>query len=259
MKNANYSEITESTGQRATREQLERLYQRYRFASTQITGGAILEVGCGSGMGLAYLKRYASRVTGGDIDMQNIEAATQKHRGNREITVVHMDAHDLPFDDESFDTILLLETIYYLENPEQSVSEAHRTLSKKGKLIVCTVNKSWKDFHPSKYSRKYFSVPELDALLRNKFANREFYAAFEVEDATISTKMYSLVKRTASKLSLIPGSLKARELLKRLFIGELQPIPAEVSDGITEYREPVPLRKDCPTGRYKILYVVASK
>jgi len=256
---AKYYEITERPGQKATREQLERLYQRYHFACKYISGGSVLEVACGSGMGLGYLSGYASRVVGGDIDRINAEAAALYHRRNGKITVLELDAHDLPFDDESFDTIVLFEAIYYLEKPEQFISEAHRLLKNSGHLIICTVNKSWKDFHPSKYSFVYLSAPELHALLQSIFVNVETYGAFEVKDTAINTKVFSLLKRTASRLNLIPGSLKARERLKRLFIGSLEPIPAEINDGMAEYHEPERLGSDYPTDRYKILYAIATK
>lgn len=256
---AKYFEITESSGQRATKEQLERLYQRYRFACDYISGGSVLEVACGSGVGLGYIAKSASRVVGGDIDRKNVEAAGDYYRGNREITVLRLDAHDIPLKDASFDTILLFEAIYYLEQPAQFISEAHRLLKYRGNLIICTVNKSWKDFHPSKYSFTYFTAPELVALLQSKFTHVKLYGAFEVSDTGIISNAFSLMKRTASRLNLIPGSLKAREVLKRLFIGRLVQIPDVISDGIADYLEPIPIASDCQTDKYTIVYAVATK
>ncbi len=254
-----YSEITEIPGQIATQEQLERLHQRYHFASKYVTGGVVLEVGCGIGLGLGYLTKTASRVYAGDIDETNVEVATKKYQEHGEISILNLDAQDMPFEDECFDTILLLETLYYLEKPEQFISEAHRLLKNEGHLIICTVNSSWKDCHPSKYSCKYFSVPELYALLHALFVHSEIYGAFEVTDSGLKTKIVSLTRRIASRLHLIPGSLEAREPLKRIFIGRLRPIPPEIEDGMTTYNEPVPIESNCPTDKYKILYAVAIK
>ena len=256
---AEYSEITEGPGQKATKEQLERLYHRYHFASRYIAGGEVLEVGCGSGIGLGYLAKRASRVVGGDIDRENVEEAAYYHRENRDISVLKLDAHNLPFDDECFDAILLFEVIYYLEKPEQFISEAHRLLKDPGYLIICTVNRNWKDFHPSKYSIKYFSVPELYALLQTSFSFVEILGAFAASDNGIKARAFSSVKKTASKLNLIPGSLKARERLKRIFIGSLEPIPAEIRDGTIGYWEPVTIASNTSTDKFKILYAVATK
>lgn len=256
---SNFYEITEKPGDMATAEQLERLYCRYRFAKDYINKGQVLEVGCGSGMGLVYLSESASKVVGGDIDKNNIELASQYCTGNTNISVIELDAHKLPFPDKSFDVILLFESIYYLENPKGFIEEAFRGLTNNGHLVIGSVNKDWKDFHPSKYAVKYYSVPELDALLRGSFNIIEFFGAFEVDEDGIKSKMYSLIKGSASKLNLIPGSLKARELLKRIFIGRLAPIPPQVFDDMAVCQAPVKIEDHWMTNRYKIFYAVAQK
>lgn len=256
---ARYSEVTESPGQMATREQLERLYQRYRFASRYTASGEVLEVGCGSGLGLGYLADCSSNVVGGDIDKDNVNIAAKYYANRRDITILQLDAHELSFANASFDTILLFEAIYYLERPDRFVSEAYRLLREHGRLIICTVNKSWRDFHPSKYSQEYLTVQELSALLRSEFCDVELYGAFEVMDTSFIQKFLSATKRTASKLNLIPGSLRARELLKRVFIGKLKPIPVQVYEGMADYHDLVPIAGDATTERFKIIYAVASK
>lgn len=252
-------EVTESPGQMATHEQLARLYQRYRFAREYAIDRTVLEVGCGRGLGLGYLSKCALEVVGGDIDKNNVEASEKYYSGHDKVTILWLDAHMLPFESDYFDLVLLFETIYYLERPEVFVAEALRVLKKDGILIICTVNKSWKDFHPSKYSYEYFSAPELAELLQRSFAEVELYGAFRVAESGASSKIYSIIKRTASKLRLIPGSLKARELLKRLFIGRLKPIPNEVFDNTFDYDEPVPASSDHPNDKYKIIYAIARK
>lgn len=253
-----FHEVTEGPGQMATHEQLARLYQRYRFASEFVTDRRVLEVGCGRGLGLGYLSTFALEVMGGDIDESNVEAAARYYSGRNKVTVLNLDAHNLPFEDDYFDVVLLFEAIYYLEKPEMFIAEAHRVLKQDGLLIICTVNKSWKNFHPSKYSYEYFSALELVELLRKCFARVELYGAFREVEGGASFAIFSVIKRTASKLRLIPGSLKAREFLKRLFIGRLEPIPNEVSDRIADYHKPLLLRNDQAFESYKILYAVAT-
>lgn len=253
-----YYEITESPGQKATKEQMERLYHRYRFAKGFIKGGNVLEVACGCGIGLNYLKEYAEQVTGGDIDEDNIRVASSIIK-NKGINVLELDAQNLPFDNESFDTVILFEAIYYLNNPQDFTAEAHRVLKKSGTLIIGTVNRKWNDFHPSKYSTKYYSLSELNNLLSDSFSSVEFRGAFHANGGNIKSKIFSLLKKTASKLNMIPGSLKAREVLKRIFIGRLQPIPTEIFEGIAHYEEPVLLLEDNQTNDFKILYAIAVK
>jgi ubiquinone/menaquinone biosynthesis C-methylase UbiE len=253
-----YASITETPGLKATREQIERLFHRYRFASDYVRGKDVLEVACGSGIGLRFLAKQAKTAVGGDVDKRNLATAADLclHEG---ITVQEMDAHTLPFGKDCFDIVLLYEAIYYLEHPELFVKEAYRTLRPQGVLILCTVNRDWKDFHPSPYTYRYLSVPQLAELLRPPFQVVQCYGAFSTHDGRISGKIASLIKRAAIALHLIPGSLAARAYLKRVFIGPLQPLPWHLDNGTAPYAQPVPISIDHITMDYKIIYAVATK
>ncbi len=258
LKRRNYTEITEFPGQKATREQLERLLNRYRFAQQFAIDKDVLEVGFGSGIGLEYLSKYARKVAGCDIDAQNVSKASQCYGKVEKIEkILCADAHNLPFEDDSFDLVVSFETIYYLKRPEVFISESRRVLREKGMLLIGTVNKDWKDFHPSRYSVRYLSVPELYQLLRACFEEVEVRGAFAVEDGGVKGRVFSFLKRAASKARLIPGSLKAREFLKRLFVGELYPIPERISDEMADYKEPVPIDATSPNHQFKIIYAIA--
>jgi ubiquinone/menaquinone biosynthesis C-methylase UbiE len=220
-----YSAITETSGIKATNEQIARLYQRYQCAREFASGKDVLEIGCGAGLGLGYLAKFAKKVVGGDIEEKNISLAKRYYNGRPNITIDLMDAHNLPIPDGSFDLALLYETIYYLKDPEKCISEAARILRDNGILIVCTVNKDWEDFHPSPYTYKYFSAPGLYDLMSKKFREVKLYGGFPVNKSGTKNEIISLIKRIAIKLNLIPGSLKARAYLKRIFMGKQIPLP----------------------------------
>lgn len=75
-----YSSITESPNLKATQEQLARLYQRYHFARQFAKDKDVLEVACGSGIGLGYLAQVATSVVGGDIDEKNVDLARENYK-----------------------------------------------------------------------------------------------------------------------------------------------------------------------------------
>ena len=54
--------------------------------------------------------------------------------------IVCADAENLPFNEKSFDSIVSLEMIYYLENPLQFIFEAERILKSDGTLVVSFYN-----------------------------------------------------------------------------------------------------------------------
>jgi SAM-dependent methyltransferase len=254
-----YSVITESPGLKATREQLARLYQRYQFARGFSQDRDVLEIGCGTGLGLGYLARVARKVVGGDIEEKNVILSKDYYRDRQNIAIDLMDAHNILLPDRSFDLALLYETIYYLKDVNRCIEEITRVLKENGILIICTVNKDWEDFHPSPYTYKYFSAPELYGLIRESFREVKLYGGFPVENGRGGGEIISLIKRSAVKLNLIPGSLKARAYLKRIFMGRLVPLPPEITDGIAPYEPPVEIAGDQVTRRFKILYAIGKR
>ena len=254
-----YTGVTELPGQRASSEQLARLYHRYKFASQFCKGRDVLEVACGGGIGLGFLAKKAKKVVGGDIDREILEIAKDTYRGSNNIEIYQLDAENIPFENNSFDVILLYEAIYYLTHPERLINEARRVLRKGGRLIICTVNKDWSDFNPSPYSVKYFSVPELSSLIKCKFERVDFYGAFSTEGNGLRDSFVSFIKRTAVNLHLMPKTMKGKELFKRLFFGKLYPLPAEIKEDIAEYSKPVPIASDSPNSSYKVIFAVGCK
>ncbi|MBF0395181.1 MAG: class I SAM-dependent methyltransferase [Desulfobacterales bacterium] len=263
-----YSIITESPGLKATKEQIARLYHRYRFALDYSVNKDVIEVACGSGIGLGYLAKIAKSVTGGDIDENNVALCRKlydfKYRDqspvqNGRIEVSLIDAHHLNFSEQSFGLVLLYEAIYYLKDPAKFIAEAYRILIESGVLIICTVNKDWIDFHPSPYIYKYYSVPELYRLLSEHFSEVELFGAFSTKINNPMSHIVSYIKRIATKFHLIPGSLAGRAYLKRLFLGPLKPTPRQISEGMAEYEPPVLIPSDISNKDYKIIYAVARK
>jgi len=259
-----YWQITEAPGQKASREQVARIYHRYRLALDYARGVEVFEAACGSGISLGYLAGVARRVVGGDIDVVNISAARDARRAltadiREKVDIVRLDAHHLSFSPGSFDLVLLFEAVYYLKDPGLFVTEAARVLRDGGTLIVGTVNKDWPDFHPSPYTHYYPSVPDLYRLLRSSFASVAIYGAFPSRPEGVRQSAISMLKRVAVRFDLIPGSLKARSYLKRLFLGPLADLPGQITEGMADYDPPRPLPADRIDTVHKILYAVARK
>jgi len=251
-----FEDVTETPNAKASREQLTRLYTRYRFASEFCDKRDVLEVACGAGLGLGYLARSAKRVVGGDIHEDNLKFAHKTYNGRPNIYLYLLDAHNMPFDNKSFDVVILYEAIYYLFQPEKFINEAHRVLRDDGILIICTANKDWSGFNPSLYSFKYFSAPELFLLLKNGSFEVKLFGDCIAHTDSLKDKIISAIKQMTVKLHLIPKTMKGKEKLKRIFFGKLKPIPPEISDGMADYIQPVPIPHDVPNMKYKVLFAV---
>lgn len=109
---------------------LRRLYQKwYGFIANTLKAGNILELGGGSG----NLKEFFPDAISSDILFAPWLDAV-------------LDAHDLPFKDESFDSIVLFDVIHHLVEPALFFSEAERTLKPKGRIIIMEPCVSWASF-----------------------------------------------------------------------------------------------------------------
>ena len=254
-----FSGITERSGVMASDEQLSILLTRYELARSFSTNKDVLEIACGSGVGLTYLAKAANRLCAGDIDSSNVELAKKATKNIDNVEVDVIDAHKLDFPNESFDTVILFEAIYYLSDIDTFMSEVKRVLKPNGKLIISSVNCEWPGSNPSPHSIKYYSAKELQELLRDNGFDVKVLAGFFDNLNSPVKKIIRIIRQFAIKFHLIPKTMKGKKLLKRLFLGNLTPIPNEVSDDMSEKESLVEINFSEPQTNYKMLYFIATK
>jgi ubiquinone/menaquinone biosynthesis C-methylase UbiE len=253
-----YSEVTEISGSKVSREQVQRMYTRYRFASDFSKNKDVLEVACGSGQGLGYLANIAKRVVGVDIDQKLLDQAKKQYNKRGDIQLYQADAAKLPFNENSFDVIIMYEAIYYLPEPEKFICEARRVLRDKGILLVCSANCELSSFNPSPFSFKYFSASGLfDLLNKMGFLNISILGDCKVDVWSLKARVLSFIKKQAVNLHLIPKTMKGKELFKRIFMGELVSMPAEIDDSLGQYNPPVEISNAKSDRLHKVIYSIA--
>ena len=255
--NKDFTNVTEQPGQKATKEQLQIMITRYNLAANYCENKDVLDVACGSGIGLDYISQKAKMVVGGDIDLKLVEIAKNNYIDNSKVTVLHLDALNLPFETNSFDVVLLYEAIYYLPNVEQFLREAKRVLRKNGKLIISTVNCQWHGFNPSPFSTKYWSAQEMSNLLQSYNYTPSVLIGF-LDKPDGSNSLVSAIRRIAVKLKLIPNTMEGKERLKRLFYGSLQPIPAKIYENMAVIEPLKPYDSSIDLTFYKQLYIMGQ-
>ena len=112
--------------------------QLYHYAanSVEIEGKKILEVGCGRGGGSAYIVRKFKPdfFIGVDFSYKAIEFC-RKHYQYPGLSFQHGDAESLPFEDESFDVLLNIESSYCYGHMDRFLSEVKRVLRPRGFFI----------------------------------------------------------------------------------------------------------------------------
>lgn len=250
-----YTQVTEISGEAATREQVQRLYARYHFARQYCQDKDVLELGCGSGQGLGYLARVAKNLVAGDYSAPLLRLA-QRHYQER-IPLMQLDAQILPFRDQSFDVLILFEAIYYLPDCAAFARECARVLRPGGTLLLCTANKDLPDFNPSPYSHHYFSPPDFVDLLRPLGFQVDCFGDCPVDHRSPKQRFLSFLKRQARRWQLIPKTMSGKKLLKRLVFGGLVPMPAELAEDEAFSQLPRVLAPDQTDTCHKVILVAA--
>lgn len=194
---------TERPGASFPLETHQIITHRYHFAGELVRGKRTLEIGCGAGMGLAYLKDRASGLVAGEYSDENINVI--RHNGNDVCPLLQMDAHKLPFADHSFDAIVSMAMVYYLDMP-QFLAEVRRVLKPDGVLFFDTSNQDMPGFWPSPYINRYYSVPELAAVLEQNGFTASFKGVFPAAQSLAKRKVKALVKNAIKMpLMCLPG------------------------------------------------------
>lgn len=222
-----YTTVTETWGLPASPEQLAMQHFRYRVAADLADHRDVLEIGCGSGMGLPYLGGRARHVVGGDYTMGLLREA-REHLPESDL--VRLDAQHLPFADQSLDVILMLEMIYYVADQAVAFAECRRVLRPGGSLMVCVPNPERPDFNPSPFSTRYPNAQELARLFQDGGFDVEVSGAFQVEAESSRDRLLTPLRHFAVRYRLIPNSMRMKSMVKRLLYGPLPKLGA-VHDG----------------------------
>ncbi|MBN1430723.1 MAG: class I SAM-dependent methyltransferase [Anaerolineae bacterium] len=103
-------------------------------------GQKVLEIGCGTGIIALGIAPLVESVTATDISPQMVAVAESKARDasihNVDFRVC--DGYVLPFDDQSFDIVLLFNVLHFTREPATLLREAHRLLKPGGYVVGAT-------------------------------------------------------------------------------------------------------------------------
>jgi ubiquinone/menaquinone biosynthesis C-methylase UbiE len=172
--------------------------------------GEVLDVGCGS---KPYAKLFKS-YTG-------IEVHDAGHKDHLKNTDVYFDGVNIPFKNNSYDTVILTQVLEHVESPEKIMAEVYRVLKPNGCVFI-TMPFVWPE-HEIPYDFRRFT----------RFGNRHLLeqSGFKIESiqqttGTIGTLGQLLVEYLDSSLGvlLIKKSYTVNFFLRRLLILLYSPI-----------------------------------
>jgi SAM-dependent methyltransferase len=110
-----------------------------RSALPLLTTGDVLDIASGDGVLAELLAPHAHRYVCIDASPRVVAAAKERLRRYRNVEVREADMHVLPFDDASFDLVVLMHALTYATRPAQAVAEAARVLKRGGRLLLSSL------------------------------------------------------------------------------------------------------------------------
>jgi ubiquinone/menaquinone biosynthesis C-methylase UbiE len=252
---ANYTNVTEIGGQPISSEQLDRIAHRYHWAARASQGKDVLEVACGAGQGLGMLKSAARSIVAGDVSPEVLQAARDTYGDDMQLSV--FSAERLPFEDDSFDVILLFEALYYVPDVAAFFRESARVLRPGGRLLITSANKDLFDFTPSPYSHRYLGVLDLAHELAQHHFSPSFSGYIDIRHVPLRQRILRPAKLVASKLGLVPKTMQGKKLLKTLFFGNMTVMPSDLADVALDYNPPKPITLQTADTFHKVIYCEA--
>jgi ArsR family transcriptional regulator len=112
-----------------------------RTALPLLETGDVLDIASGDGVLAELLSPHAKRYVCIDTSTRVVAAAGERLRRFANVEVREGDMHALPFNDASFDLVVLMHALTYAQKPAQAVAEAARVLRRGGRLLLSSLAK----------------------------------------------------------------------------------------------------------------------
>ena len=112
----------------------EQMYELLRPVVRQKT---VLELATGTGLIAKHIVRYADHIEATDASQEMIEQAKQGVKSTKLYFSVQ-DMFHLPYADQSFDVVIVVNALHIVPEPEKALSEIRRVLKDDGVLVAPT-------------------------------------------------------------------------------------------------------------------------
>ncbi|MFC2098749.1 class I SAM-dependent methyltransferase [Bacteroidota bacterium] len=173
-----------------------------------IDAGNVLDVGCGSGQFTEILVgklRSFNTITGIDVDEESLSEAVEKFH-NDKFRFLKAGSQELPFEDESFDLVVISKALHHVEDPEASLGEMKRVLRAGGYFMINEMHRDQLTDSQESHKLYHHLRSEIDNILGISH-NQTFYR----EDLLKLSDGLGLRERTILEFSPPPDNAKDPE------------------------------------------------
>lgn len=111
-------------------------YQVVRALNPQ-PGEKILDLAAGTGTSAAAIARSGATVVAGDFSEGMLAVGREKHDNKPNLSFVHADAMNLPFNTFEFDAVTISFGLRNVADPKKALAEMFRVTKPGGRIVIC--------------------------------------------------------------------------------------------------------------------------
>jgi SAM-dependent methyltransferase len=184
----------------------------------------MLEIGCGNGNILAYLKENGINIEGGDIFLEGLKFYQRKLDNT---ALYQIDIMALPFH-HNFDIIGMFDILEHIDEDEKALAEVSQALKSGGRILIMVPAHKflWSYFDILSCHRRRYDKDELKAKLeRNGFVIKKMtYYMFFLFPLLTGIRLIGNITRKASKKQASKASLEVSTIpiVNKVFLGLLR-------------------------------------
>jgi SAM-dependent methyltransferase len=223
-----------STAQGGFNPSFQRHRAEYRLCASLLGAGRVLDLGCGTGH--SWQELSPRETVGVDVDAAALEGQGRETR--------RADMRVLPFAEDSFDSVVSIQSIEHVPDPERVLAEVARVLRPAGRAVFVTPNRltfGRPDEIIDPYHYAEYDAVQLRALCA------PFFHQVEVSGLRVSARYQAihdderreldrLLSRDPLRLRrLVPRSVRQRLYDRRLSGDRVTPRPGALEIGVEDF------------------------
>ncbi|MCH8478781.1 MAG: metalloregulator ArsR/SmtB family transcription factor [Wenzhouxiangella sp.] len=163
-----------------------------------LTLGRVLDIASGDGVIAELLAGRSERIDCLDLSPKVVRAGSDRVAALEHVHFHQGDMHALPFEDGSFDTVLLLHALTYSEAPAQVLAECARVLKPRGQLLAATLvrHRYTQEVRTYGHVNNGFTLKQLKSLVESAGLSIRFCENTSIERKTPNFRIITLLAQS---------------------------------------------------------------